>query len=93
MTMPDKRDLLSYDLAKKVPDMRWGFRIETHYGNRNRRRRRQALRRPGRARAEEEARRPARVPNMAAAEPKGTSQSAGKVLDVLNVLLGTSPTA
>lgn len=25
---------------------------------------------------------------MAAAEPKGTSQSAGKVLDVLNVLLG-----
>ena len=30
--MPDKRDLLSYDLAKKVPDMRWGFRIETHYG-------------------------------------------------------------
>ena len=23
---------LGYDLAKKVPDMRWGFRIETHYG-------------------------------------------------------------
>ena len=30
--MPDKRDLLSYDLAKMFLDMRWGFRIETHYG-------------------------------------------------------------
>ena len=31
--MPDKRDLLSYDLAKKVPDMvQRGFTIETSYG-------------------------------------------------------------
>ncbi len=30
--MLNKREWISYDLAKKVPDMRCGFRIETHYG-------------------------------------------------------------
>ncbi|PIV87610.1 MAG: hypothetical protein COW48_10475 [Hydrogenophilales bacterium CG17_big_fil_post_rev_8_21_14_2_50_63_12] len=32
MTMLNKQEWISYDLAKKVPDMRRGFRIETHYG-------------------------------------------------------------
>ena len=30
--MSNKQEWISYDLAKKVPDMRRGFRIETHYG-------------------------------------------------------------
>ena len=30
--MLNKQEWISYDLAKKVPDMRRGFRIETHYG-------------------------------------------------------------
>ncbi|MGQ0708729.1 MAG: hypothetical protein ACT4NV_03165 [Rhodoferax sp.] len=30
--MPNQQQWISYDLAKKVPDMRRGFRIETHYG-------------------------------------------------------------
>lgn len=30
--MLNKQGRISYDLAKKVPDMRRGFRIETHYG-------------------------------------------------------------
>jgi len=32
MTMLNKQEWISYDLAKKVQDMRRGFRIETHYG-------------------------------------------------------------
>lgn len=30
--MLNKQEWISYDLAKKVPDMRRGFRIETNYG-------------------------------------------------------------
>jgi len=30
--MLNKQEWISYDLAKKVPDMHRGFRIETHYG-------------------------------------------------------------
>lgn len=30
--MLNKQEWISYDLAKKVPDMRRGFRIETTYG-------------------------------------------------------------
>lgn len=29
---PGSPEWIAYDLAKKVPDMRRGFRIETHYG-------------------------------------------------------------
>ncbi|ARU23642.1 hypothetical protein RSSE_c3259 [Ralstonia solanacearum] len=31
MTIP-KQQLIGYDLAKKVPEMRYGFRIDTNYG-------------------------------------------------------------
>lgn len=33
--MLNKQEWISYDLSKKVPDMRRGFRIETCYGEIN----------------------------------------------------------